>query len=163
MIKPALLASSVCLFAASASFAGNVAVIDVAAAAIVTPAANDWSGLYAGGLVSFDSGEVQYSKGGSMGPIDELESTTAFGGFAGYNIQRGTLVFGGEVAATSGGISTVRSSNSGYGPIIDLKARVGYSFGKTLAYGVAGWSFATFDNGRDQFASSGFAFGAASM
>ena len=161
MLKSTLLATTASVLIISPALAGNLAVIDVAAAAITIPATNDWSGLYAGGLVSFDSGELQYLKGTSEGPIDSLGSTTSVGGFAGYNIQRGALVFGGEIAATNGGIALEDNSDYSYGPIIDLKARVGYSFGKVLAYGVAGMSFSTYDsNGSDQYASSGFAYGA---
>ncbi len=113
---------------------------------VVAPAAAaaDWSGFYAGGMVSFDSaGLVQLfdTNNGSPGASSPMNDNTSFGGFAGYNFQRGAFVFGGEFAVSSGGLTATVNPLIRYEEVFDLKARAGYSFGSAMVYGVVGGSY----------------------
>lgn len=139
-----LLAISASLLAGTA-LAGSTEAPVFPVTQIAAAAATDWSGFYAGGMVSF-SGETEYSYYalGILSDGGNLAANTAFGVFAGYNFQRGAFVYGGEAAIDTGGIGTA-GTNLQYGPIIDVKARAGYAFGQALLYGVVGGSFATFE------------------
>ncbi len=131
---------------ATAGMAGAIAEeAPVSAAAPVAPAASvDWSGFYAGGLVSFDSGTSESYLNNVLVNSPNLEAVTAFGAFVGYNKQVNALVFGGEIAYTTGDIAIVGFSGNDYTDRIDLKARAGYSMGRAMVYGVVGYSFADF-------------------
>lgn len=146
------LGAAITLLLASPALAGSTdtpvfPVTQIAPAAIpVAPAAtNDWSGFYAGGIVSFDSaGFVGLfdTNDGTLGASSPMNDSTSYGGFAGYNFQRGAFVYGGEFAATSGGLATTLNPNNiYYEEVFDLKARAGYSFGSALIYGVVGGSY----------------------
>lgn len=159
-MKSLVLAATISFGAATAALAGNVDPAPQDVAVIVPPAAaSDWSGFYAGALVSFDGGDIQAIDGGVVGTFATLESTTGFGGFVGYNKQVNALVFGGELAYTTGDVVAVGYPNSRYTDRIDLKARAGYSFGRVMAYGVVGYSFADFIDNSAPFPSSGMNYG----
>lgn len=108
----------------------------------VAPAAasvTDWSGFYAGGVASSVSGEVDYFSGGVFSNGGHRFEGSQFGVMAGYNLQNGRYVYGGEVSYLSGD-ATVEAFASEYTDMIDLKARVGYALGDALIYGVVGYS-----------------------
>jgi len=109
-----------------------------------TAAATDWSGPYAGGMVGLNSGDFAYEFGTGG---DDIEGQT-FGAFAGYNVQTGSFVFGGELAYAVGSVHGVQPQNESaeYTDALDLKARAGYSAGSALVYGFAGYSSGTWDN-----------------
>ncbi len=161
MKHPILLAISASLLA-GAALAGSTEAPVFPVTQIAPPAAADWSGFYAGGMVSFDSSDrLQFFEDGNPQAITALTSVTSFGGFAGYNIQSGSMVYGAELAISSGGLYLTAAPDSHYQAVYDLKARVGYSFGNVLAYGVIGGSFSNLDQGViEQYASSGFTYGA---
>lgn len=122
------------VFLGNAAFAGAPETIITPEPAIAdwTPAVTDWSGFYAGASASNEAGDGIYSL-----PATNVDITsTKFGGFLGYNIQRGSLVFGGEVAYSSGEADIVSTILDEY--IFDLKGRIGYIFGNAMVYGVAG-------------------------
>ena len=153
---------TVCLATANTAMAGSFEppVVNVVAPAPPAIAPISWAGPYVGGQVSFNS-EGQYTLLDLDDPVDEFrfEGNTSFGGFAGYNVQKGAFVYGGEAAAISGGFGDAGAGQS-FGPIIDLKARVGIAFGNALIFGVAGGSFTTLDvPPTEAFATSGFTFG----
>ena len=149
---------------AGSAMAGSYTAPVIIAAPIIAPPATitDWRGPYVGALVSFNSaGEYTVSDAGLPVDTNRLDSNTSFGGFAGYNFQNRAFVYGGEVAVHSGGMS-VFGTDISFGPVIDLKARAGFTLGSALAYGVVGGSFATLHDTTvpQDFASSGFAYGA---
>lgn len=130
---------------ASQALAGSPAPAPAPAAVNIAPpaaAAADWSGFYAGGLVSFDGGDISGFSNNVQASNFQLDATTAFGGFAGYNKQVNSLVFGAELAYTTGDISVTGLANSFMTDRIDLKARAGYSLGRAMVYGVVGYSMA---------------------
>jgi len=137
-MKYPILPAAFALLAAPA-LAGSPEALVFQAPEVVPAAQTDWSGFYAGGLVSFDSavGLLQLQPGGNSPMLD----STSYGAFAGYNIQKGAFVYGGEFAVSSGGLTSTIASSIYYEQVFDLKARAGYSFGKIFAYGVVGGSY----------------------
>lgn len=148
-------------FADGPAFAGRV--VPVLPVMHVAPAVtNDWSGFYAGGMVSFDSADgeiIIYSNGAPVNAFT-ANTVTSFGGFAGYNFQLNNFVLGGEAAISSGGIGATVNPNIHYETFYDLKARVGYSVGKALPYAVLGYSIAHLDAVTNQVPSAGLTYGA---
>ncbi len=115
----------------------SVNVLPVAAAS-----SGDWSGFYAGGLVSFDGGTLDYANPPGTPPFVSYtyDKSTSYGGFVGYNMQRGNLVFGAEADYNSGGIFVAGFPAEATTYTVDLKGRVGFAFGNALVYGVVGYS-----------------------
>ncbi len=143
-MKKFLLTSVAALTLASAASAGNLdpVVVDTPVLAATAPAGPDWGGFYLGATYGFSTGgRTDYINPDFSYP--DLTSGSSYGAFAGYNIQRNNLVFGGEIA-----YSTV--TNPSFGPVafpastfsyfLDAKARVGVALGKSLVYGFAGYS-----------------------
>ena len=131
----------------------------------ITPptAATDWRGFYAGGMVSFDSAGIQVlinTETGLPTASSIISDNTSFGGFAGYNFQSGSFVYGGELAISSGGLPSINNINIFYDAVFDLKARAGYSFGRAMVYGVVGGSYSNLNWGALEFPTSGFSYGA---
>ena len=81
----------------SAAFAPANQMVEAVAATQDT-----WAGAYVGGMYGNNSATYEYESGSSSYGND-LEGTT-FGGFAGYNIQDGALVYGGELAYAVGSV-----------------------------------------------------------
>ena len=151
------------LVCANSASAGNYEppIINIVAPSPPTIAPVSWAGPYVGGLVSFNgSGEYTLLDVGEPVSVFRFDGNTSFGGFAGYNVQKGAFVYGGEVAANSGGLGDAGAGES-FGPIFDVKARAGFALGNALIFGVAGGSFANFNvPPTETFATSGFTFGA---
>lgn len=161
-MKSLLISTALGMCIATTALAGNPAPLPQVAVAVVPPApvAHDWSGLYAGGLVSFDSGDAERYTTDILISSFPLEDTTGFGAFIGYNKQVNALVFGGELAYTNGDVQVERLPTTFYKDRIDLKARIGYSFGRVMAYGVVGYSFAEMSDFNEPYPSSGINYGA---
>ena len=154
MKKQLLLLSAISLAFTVPATAGS---FDTPVASAVVPfeaQGADWSGFYAGANVGFANGLIA-----NANASDDLADNTLFGVFAGYNIQRGQLVFGGEVDYTLTPVEFV-NFNATLRDTIDAKARVGYAAGNALVYGVLGYSFLTLDDGGSTAPLSGFSFGA---
>ncbi len=127
---------------------------------IAQDASSDWSGVYAGGMVSFD--DAGFLRAYVLGVLDDVGDTNdviSFGGFAGYNFQNGNFVVGGEFAISSGGVNLVASPENQYETFYDVKARIGYAFGPALTYVVVGRSFSNLSFGGADISSSGLAYG----
>lgn len=121
----------------------------------------DWGGFYAGGIASFDGGNLDAFVGDVLISAPLLEPATEFGIFVGYNVQHGSLVFGGEASYLTGGVPLQVQSTSRFTYFADVKARLGYAFGDAFLYGVVGGSFSTFDDsGSSILPSTGFNYGA---
>ncbi|MEZ5769974.1 MAG: outer membrane beta-barrel protein [Paracoccaceae bacterium] len=107
----------------------------------------DWAGFYAGGTGGIQSGTIT--------PGFTFDATT-YGGFAGYNMQSGNLVYGVEIAAQTGTIRLPPSFDLDY--VVDAKARIGYSLGDALLYASGGYT--TTDTGLLGLTASGWNAGA---
>ncbi len=123
----------------------------IAAAFAAAPAvtfAQDWTGPYAG----FQIGTAEIDVDGAAELSGDGES---YGLFAGYNIQNGAVVYGGEFDYdtteydVADGTAEVDSTTR-------LKGRVGTELGGGLAYGTAGMVWATSPELGDD---SGYLFG----
>ena len=161
-----ILAASTML--ASAAIAGSPeapapAVVDIVPVAVATGA--DWGGFYLGATYGIGTGgNMEYDAGGPLIEYDSLEPGSSYGAFAGYNLQRDNLVYGGEIAYSAVDVP-------GFGPIgfpletfnyfVDGKARVGYAMDNILVYGFAGYTWSNFEyEGGPDFPVSGMNYGA---
>ena len=102
--------------------------------------AQDWSGFVGG--VSFGTSDGTQTSSHVISPL----SGSAAGLFAGYNLQYGKMVYGAEIAYSDSGIAPDTFPGVLYNDAYDLKARIGYSSGRTLFYGVVGWSEISYSN-----------------
>jgi outer membrane immunogenic protein len=145
---------------AAPGFAGGPTVIaddPAPAAAPTTVAVHDWSGAYVGLSYGTTKGEVQFTpgSGGALG------DGSVAGLHAGYLFQRGSLVYGGELA-----YGDVTDANydifDGIDKTLDLKARLGFASNRALFYGVIGYSQANLyvDGGEWKMAGASFGLGA---
>jgi len=137
-----LLLAHMCFYlSACACFAGSVETSVPTSLGFAIPDDEaEWGGFYAGGLGSFDSGELNY--GSTAGQFD-LNSST-LGAFAGYNFQSGDLIYGAEAAYVFG--ATPAMGDAEYSSFFDVKARAGYSVGDALVYGVVGGSVGVWED-----------------
>jgi len=103
-----------------------------------TAQAADWNGAYAGlaGASATADADFFYLDVQNNGPWES--EGTIFGGFAGYNVQNGNFVFGGEISYMVGEL--LAPDDSFYDNLLDVKARAGYAAGSALIYGTAGYS-----------------------
>lgn len=149
-----------CFGLASATSAGEVAPYVPQPTVMVGPIENHWAGLYVGGSVNYSIGEMLLIDSDVLSNTFEISPTFDASGFAGYNLQFGHVVVGGELAYSSAGqiLSTLSSFN--YGPIADAKVKIGYSFGKSMVYGFAGYSVANVTDNITVSAVSGMSYGA---
>ena len=147
-----LMSSAITSFAlATSAIAGSPLVVipDAPLVAAPTSTATPWDGFYVGGLYSSYSATETY-----QGEIDDSN----IGVFAGYNIQRGSVVFGGEAAYAMGSYDDVYTGDVS---ILDAKARIGFALGGTaMVYGFGGYTAAQIDNSGTVADFSGFNYGA---
>lgn len=141
-VAGALVAGLVTASAASAS--GPVIIVDDV---LPSPPAPDWTGFYTGLSANFGGGHINYHFGGvfANGPWD-LGGVMP-GIVAGYNHQRGNLVFGFEVAAMAGEFSDNVTPFQFVHGVVDAKLRAGVSTGPALIYGTVGFSTLRFTEG----------------
>ncbi|MBT8411592.1 MAG: hypothetical protein KJP02_07335 [Octadecabacter sp.] len=62
--------------------------------------------------------------------------------FGGYNVQHGNLVYGGEFAFGRGDILLDDNPVYNIDDIVDIRGRVGHTFGRSMVYASVGWSTA---------------------
>ncbi len=144
--------------AASPALADGPAPVAVVTPVIApTPSVTDWSGFYAGiGYLYAFGDELRYSDGGVFSLGGDM-----FGGFAGYNMQSGSLVYGGEITFYSGAVEEDENSPIfNFSQFADVKGRVGYVFGDALIYGSAGWTFGVWNEAGFNAPSDGYNLGA---
>lgn len=117
-----------------------------------------WSGLHLGGHVGYSNLNMDPSDATTASLAESSTSSTAFGGFIGYNFQWDNLVVGIDGAHNRPASleTSVRSGTSSatlklvdYGT---LRMRGGYAFGQFLFYGFVGgavgrMNYATVDTG----------------
>ncbi len=146
MKKTSLAAAAIVALPITAA-AGNLTAPTVSPPPPEPVAQPDWSGFYAGAQASFDTGGVDFYNNNAFVVSRVFDPTTNYGAFAGYNIQNGALVYGGELAiTTASGAVTGFPAAVFTSPAVDLKARIGYSMGSALVYGFAGGSSLSLDN-----------------
>jgi outer membrane immunogenic protein len=114
-------------------------------------AAQDWAGFYGGFSGNYAIGE--YDEADPMAPTVELDGAQV-GLFVGYNVQRGNLVFGGELAYSLGDVVIKDFSAGKFDSFFDLKGRLGYAQGDAHFYGILGYSWSRFSL-FDEFSSDG--------
>ncbi|MEO0903284.1 MAG: porin family protein [Pseudomonadota bacterium] len=105
----------------------------------------DWAGGYAG--LSLGQTTLAESSDENEGPSTtvEFETDPILSAFAGYQVQNGLFVFGGEVevSRTTSANASVEGFDEEFSAeldLFDLKLRAGYDLGDTLVYGVLGFS-----------------------
>jgi len=124
--------------ATAASAGGYVA--PVVAAPVLAPVvaqAHDWSGAYAGLKAGQSSGDWDYDDGTLLGDVD---AGTALGLFAGYNMQRGNLVYGVEVGITKHDASLPIAPTATFDNFYEIKGRLGYAMDRVMVYGTIGYT-----------------------
>ena len=123
-------------------FIAASAVILATSASIAT-ADTDWTGAYAGAYYGTASG-TDY-EGYQVDPETYELTGSMYGGFAGYRIDNGPVVWGGEIATTlSTDLYEVEFPDYYFDSILDVKAQAGYDMGSALIYIQAGFSTAQF-------------------
>ena len=159
-MKNILAVSTVAIFAAGAALAGSLepVAVDTAPYAIPASIATDWSGFYVGGLAGIQNGDAIANPGTPIEVVTPIDVTN-YGGFAGYNFQQGSIVYGAEIAAQMGNITAgVTTVNLDY--LVDARARVGYAFDSVLVYAAGGYSTGQMSNLGISETFSGFNVGA---
>ncbi|WP_457647833.1 outer membrane protein [Profundibacter sp.] len=149
---------------ASALYAGSATSPVAPEATATAPAATDWSGFYVGGMLAFETGDMTQQIIPFGVPQKYTLDSDKYGGFAGYNFQRGAMVYGGEIAYSTGdlnltplvGIVPFQQTEN----FLDAKARIGYAFKNVLVYGVAGGTWGEFYDNSGRAELSGFNYGA---
>ncbi len=144
-MKTLLIATAIASITATAGFAGSVEYVAPVEQVVVAPTPSPWAGPYAGIVGSMGSGDIIWTDEGSW---TEPVKGNMYGVFAGYNLQYGSMVFGGEVDYLFGSLSTpnpqAQPNNSEFTSFLDLKARAGLAAGSSaLVYGFAGWTQST--------------------
>lgn len=158
MKKLAITAAALTALAVPAFAGGPTVVMDdpMPAAAPAPVAAHDWSGPYVG--LSYGKADAQntYSTTGTF----EFDEGSYTGIYAGYLMQRGNFVYGGELAF--GKIRDVIDPGfpaSQYDRVVDLKGRLGFAADRALFYGVLGYSDAPFNDSGIEYDTKGFVAG----
>ncbi|WP_417260918.1 outer membrane protein [Celeribacter sp.] len=131
------------IFVATSATAGSYepalatpAVIAPAKAAVDT----SWAGFYGGVSANMMSGEFD-TDAPVTGGLPEMDDSTAAGLFVGYNWQINNIVFGGELdyMALDAGFDAFAPGVK-QDAVLELRGRLGYSFGNILAYGFVGYA-----------------------
>lgn len=113
------------------------ALLLVASGAAAGEPGRDWSGAYVGLHVGAVGADFENNPP-NPGPVDETGGPIG-GGLAGYNLQRGRIVFGVEAD-----VSAMDMEADGPGGSFDedlmvtLRGRVGYAFGRWLPFATMG-------------------------
>jgi outer membrane immunogenic protein len=162
-IKSIMTATAIAI-APLAATAGNInepLIPTIVPVVQTAPASMDWSGAYVGFGYGSATGDIDFVPT----PDRALDDGTIASLFGGYQIQRGALVYGGELAINSvdGSDLTGFAGLAEISEMMDIKGRVGYAAGSFLVYGVLGYSVGTYDNdipaGDDEWDISGQNYG----
>lgn len=102
----------------------------------------DWTGVYVGATYGATSDNDDQFNGGVL--VRGLDyDGHGLGLFAGFNSQRGNLVYGAELGVAPYTTDDPANHIGARERYIDIKGRLGYATGKALVYGVLGFSTAT--------------------
>ena len=155
------------LATATASLAGGpVVVVDDPAPErpVAARDVHDWSGFFVG--LGYGSTSAERT----LGPLGfpplpastiALTDGRAASLHAGYLLQRGNLVYGGELSWSSLSDTTLSPATDGeVDRAIDLKARLGFAANRVLIYGILGYSHVNFSAPADEgFSTAGPSYG----
>jgi outer membrane immunogenic protein len=126
---------------------------------------SDWSGIYGG--ISYGRSTSDWYYNESDGDSDDVDYVpdTANGAFLGYNFQRNKLVLGAEVNYLANSLELDADGDIFLRPLYELRGRAGYSIGRFLLYGFAGysrakWEFVDVTDGNFAMNLDGFSLGA---
>lgn len=109
-------------------------------AVVVDQGPHDWTGLYGGLGLSLNRGDIDFVNPNSPNALDDGSGGTVFGG---YMLQRGALVYGGEVAFSDTNDQTVVGFPATVARVefvADFNARLGYAFDRFLVFGQLGYA-----------------------
>jgi outer membrane immunogenic protein len=162
MTRMTLVTASAFLAFAGPLLAGGPTIIgtDPVPAATPAPASGvDWSGPYAGLSYGRATSTLDLPAFGEF----DFDDGRVTGAFLGYNLQRGKLVYGGELSYGSVAGMVLNDPDLGGDDTIDslmgLRGRVGYTLGNALIYGAVGLSKGSMTfNGIDKPTVSGTSF-----
>lgn len=119
----------------------------------------DWSGAYVGLGYSSNMGDIDFFNPNVAQALDDGNGASIF---AGYMMQSGNLVYGGELAYSMLNEQTV----TGFAPAIahveyvfDASARVGYAMDRFLVFGQLGYSAGNYFQASGDWGLSGFSYG----
>ena len=127
--------------AAGPAMAGSLYVPPAEVIAQPVTTSYDWSGGYLGGSAGALFGTMDYTPGGSW----TIGAALTYGGFAGYNVQNGAFVYGGELSANMYDGYPTGFPTESFSYILDAKARAGYAMDDVLVYGFAGGSLSHYN------------------
>lgn len=154
------LAAFTVAIASGPSLAGGPAVVvdDPAPVAAPTSATvHDWSGAYVGLSYGTTASDFKFA----LGSVVDLEGGNLLGAHAGYLFQRGSFVFGGELAyARINGMTDPLFFQEPVDSVVDLKAKAGIASNRVLFYGVVGYSMSEFNLDGGVWKTDGVALGA---
>jgi len=145
-MKAVTLAAATLAVLSTPALAGGPTIVepDPMPAAMAAPVdVHDWSGFYAG--LSYGKTSGSQITDTSVGPVYDLSSGKVPGIHIGYQMQRNSLVFGGELSymryndVIMDGLSSYHMDNT-----LDLKGRVGMAANRVLFYGTLGYSMGSF-------------------
>jgi outer membrane immunogenic protein len=104
--------------------------------------AHDWSGAYVGLGYGKTSADLTYSSGATF----DFNNGRVRSLFGGYLMQRGNLVFGGELAFSNTSDATlVLFPLENVNSMIDLKGKLGFAANRAMFYGTVGLSKAEYE------------------
>lgn len=150
---------TLCLAATGAAQAGDPSVAPTEPTPAAAPATvRDWSGPYVGIAYGRLSGSLNYAGFPDIALIPGNSPSI----FAGYLLQQGSFVYGGELAYSRGNdVSPSGFPAEHLEEMIDLKAKAGYAMGEALVYGTLGYSRVGFYwNTAGSWTTKGLSFGA---
>ena len=145
-MKKLMLATTAIAGLASPTFAGGLGDVAVEPMPVYAPALvttmHDWSGAYVGLSYGKTSADIDFSTSGGF----DFEDGTVAGIYGGYLAQRGSFVFGGELAYGKLSDTNIAgfSDENEIEHVLDLKGRAGFAADRALFYGVLGYSKATY-------------------
>lgn len=128
---------------------------------VIVAVDDPFEGFYVGLEVGHAFGDIVVEEAGDPPETLDLEDGTAYGIFAGYNVQNGALIYGGELRyLVVDADPTPAFPNVFVENIFDLRGRVGYAIGaRAMVYGAAGYSVVGGDSAAGSLSMTGFNYG----
>lgn len=165
-MKKLSIAAAALAFSATTATAGALVAVQPEPEVFVPSHAYSWTGPYAGLFVGAPTGSNRWSERSiNARSLQDDWSGTPWGLMLGYNMQRGNMVFGGEIDFTGGTLSAASKTSPDFGcapdcltdvdRLMSLRARAGYAFERTLVYGTVGIAAGRVTGRTDQFGISG--------
>ena len=153
-MKNVVFAAAIVAVSTGAALAGSLETpADVTVMAPAAEAGTDWTGPYLGAFYGAASGEM-YDIGG---PYVLNNDASFFGGFIGYRKDFGNIVVGAEVSTTLGmDMYQAAFPTWEFTGLTDLRATVGYDFGRVLVYASGGYTTSGFQVLPSQFTYDGW-------